>query len=87
MLMSALLQALRFKSTEHYEQLGYDENAITSVTVAARNPGTWANDIKVAIIDSKADQILTGVTTTGISVGMGITANCYWNLLFRSFRC
>ena len=36
----------------------------SNVTVAARNPGSWANDIKVAIIDSKADQILTGITTT-----------------------
>ena len=66
--------SIKIKSTEHYEQLGYDENIITSVTVAARNPGTWANDIKVAIIDSKADQILSGVTTTGMSVGMGLTA-------------
>ena len=55
--------SVRIKSTEHYEQLGYDENAITNITVAARNPGSWANDIKVAIIDSKADQILTGVST------------------------
>ena len=66
--------SIKIKSTEHYEQLGYDENVITNVTVAARNPGTWANDIKVAIIDSKADQILSGVTTTGMSVGMGLTA-------------
>ena len=56
--------SVRIKSTEHYEQLGYDENAITNVTVAARNPGSWANGIKVAIIDAKADQILTGITTT-----------------------
>ena len=66
--------SIKIRSTEHYEQLGYDESVITGVTVAARNPGTWANDIKVAIIDSKADQILTGVTTTGMSVGMGLTA-------------
>ena len=65
--------SIKIKSTEHYEQLGYDENVITGVTVAARNPGTWANDIKVAIIDSKADQILNGVTGA-VTVGMGITA-------------
>ena len=64
--------SIKIKSTEHYEQLGYDENAITGVTVAARNPGTWANDIKVAIIDAKADQILTGVTGN-VTVGMGVT--------------
>ena len=66
--------SIKIKSTEHYEQLGYDENPITNVTVAARNPGTWANDIKVAIIDGRADQILTGVSTSGVTVGCGFTA-------------
>ena len=66
--------SVKIKSTEHYEQLGYDENAITNVTVAARNPGTWANDIKVAIIDSRADQIITGISTSNITVGCGFTA-------------
>ena len=56
--------SIKIKSTEHYEQLGYDENIIPSNVVVARNPGTWANGIKVAIIDSKADQILTGINTT-----------------------
>jgi phage tail sheath protein FI len=67
--------SIRIKSTEHYEQLGYDENTITNVTVAARNPGTWANGIKVAIIDARADQIVTGITTTSVSVGFGFTAS------------
>jgi len=66
--------SIKIKSTEHYEQLAYDENTITNVTVAARNPGTWSNGIKVAIIDGKADQILTGVSTSGVSVGYGFTA-------------
>ena len=66
--------SIKIKSTEHYEQLGYDENTITGVTVAARNPGTWANDIKVAIIDGRADQIITGINTTNITVGCGFTA-------------
>ena len=66
--------SIKIKSTEHYEQLGYDENIITNVTVAARNPGTWGNGIKVAIIDGKADQILTGVSTAGVAVGYGFTA-------------
>ena len=66
--------SIKIKSTEHYEQLGYDENTITNVTVAARNPGTWGNGIKVAIIDGKADQVLTGVSTAGVTVGYGFTA-------------
>jgi hypothetical protein len=65
--------SVKIKSLEHYNQLGYDENTITGVTFAARNPGSWANGIKVAIIDGKSDQILSGVDTSGISVGYGVT--------------
>jgi hypothetical protein len=69
--------SVKIKSLDNYEELGYDENTITGVTVAARNPGSWANGIKVAIIDSKADQILSGVSTSVgvpvIQVGYGVT--------------
>ena len=65
--------SIKIKSEENYNQLAYDENVITNVTVAAKNPGSCANDVKVAIIDAKADQILTGVTTTSAVVGYGIT--------------
>ena len=64
--------SIKIKSDLHYNQLGYDENTITNVTIAAKNPGSWANDIKVAIIDAKADQIL-GINTSSINVGFGIT--------------
>jgi len=66
--------SVKIKSEDHYVQLGYDDNTITNVTFAAKNPGSWANGIKVAVIDGKADQILTGITTTGIAVGYGFTA-------------
>ena len=65
--------SIKIKSDENYNQLGYDENTIQNVTFAARNPGSWANGIKVAIIDAKADQVLTGITTTNIVVGYGFT--------------
>ena len=69
--------SVKIKSLDNYEELGYDENTITGVTVAARNPGSWANGIKVGIIDAKADQILSGVSTVGINtdiqVGYGVT--------------
>lgn len=65
--------SVKIKSLDNYEELGYDENTITNVTVAARNPGSWANGIKVAIIDSKADQILSGISTTLAVVGYGVT--------------
>ena len=66
--------SVRILSTQNYEDLQYDENPITNVTVAARNPGTWANGIKVAIIDGRADQTVTGITTTNVNVGYGFTA-------------
>ena len=64
--------SIKIKSEENYIQLGYDDSTITGVAVAARNPGSWANDIKVGIIDAKADQIL-GITTTSLLVGYGVT--------------
>ena len=71
---------LKIKSVEHYEQLQYDDNVISGRTIIAKNPGSWANGIRIGIIDAKADQILTGIDTTTISggsldiaVGMGIT--------------
>jgi len=69
--------SVKIKSDEHYEQLGYDEATITGVTVAAKNPGSWGNGLRVGIIDSKADQILTfdqtpeGAAT--VVVGCGVT--------------
>jgi hypothetical protein len=66
----------KIRSYEDYVNLGYDENVLAGVTVAARSPGSWGNGMKVAIIDSKADQILSGFSTTsldGVKVGMGVT--------------
>ena len=65
--------SIKIKSLEHYEELGYDENPITNVVVAARNPGSWANGLRVGIIDAKADQILTLSAANSIAVGMGVT--------------
>ena len=67
--------SIKIKSTEHYGQLGYQDNSITNVTFAAKNPGSWANDLKVAILDSRADQIISGVVTNtaALAVGYGIT--------------
>jgi hypothetical protein len=69
--------SVKIKSLDHYTNLGYDENVLSGVVVAARNPGSWSNGIKVAIIDSKADQILVGVSTNDnlstIQIGYGVT--------------
>ena len=54
----------------------YDE--ATNYNYAAKNPGSWANGLKVCTIDDIADQIV-GVATTapsqsGATIGFGVTA-------------
>ena len=56
-----------------YEDYINNQQTATSWYYAAKNPGKWANNLKVCTIDAFADQIIVGVATTGVSVGMGIT--------------
>ena len=42
---------------------------------AAKTPGTWAENLKVCVIDNAADQVLGIGTTTGVSVGMGVSVS------------
>tara|TARA_A100001201_G_scaffold32681_1_gene35197 strand:+ start:1366 stop:4032 length:2667 start_codon:yes stop_codon:yes gene_type:complete len=65
--------SLKVKSTDDYNFKGYDESPITGTTVVARNPGSWANGVKVAIIDSYADQILSLNTVSAGDVGIGVS--------------
>ena len=72
--------SVKINSTEDYVNKQYDENVITNVTVAARNPGSWGNDLKVAIIDGKVDQVISGINTgmpgdgtADVQVGSGVT--------------
>jgi hypothetical protein len=46
---------------------------------AAKNPGSWANNMKICVIDNKADQTI-GINTTspsaaGVTVGFGVTVS------------
>lgn len=61
---------LKIKNTEDYFN-SFDD--ATNFYWAAKNPGTWANDLKVCVIDAKTDQTLTGITTSGIVVGAAVT--------------
>ena len=71
--------SIKIKSLDHYNDLGYDGSTIADKTIVARNPGTWSNGVKVAIIDAKVDQTLSGVDAqspegkTAVAVGYGIT--------------
>ena len=66
--------SIKIKSVEDYEIKQYDTNIIANRFVVARNPGSWANGIRVGVIDSKADQILTleEGATAGINTGDGV---------------
>ena len=67
---------LKIKNYDDYVNNASD----TSVNwlYAAKNPGSWANGLKVCYIDDKADQTLTvpvaSLSGAGATVGMGVTA-------------
>ena len=66
--------SVTIKSDDDYVNKGYGENTISGVVVAGKNPGTWSNGIKLAMIDGLADQIITGIDTSAI-LGFSSTAN------------
>jgi len=70
-------------SVDDYINKGYDENTLANTVVAARNPGSWANGLKVAIIDGFADQTIQVIkaTTDNVSVGYGVTQAVPANLV------
>ena len=62
----------KINSEQDYINKGYNETAMTQIA-SARNPGSWANGLNVAIIDGRADQILSGIATASVEVGFGVT--------------
>jgi hypothetical protein len=63
---------LKIKNFQDYS-LNHTDDVKTYI-FAAKTPGEWANNLKVAIIDDKADQILTvGAAATQVVAGFGIT--------------
>jgi hypothetical protein len=65
--------SLKIKNYDDYESNYADD--IADYIFAAKNPGSWANNLKVCVIDDKADQILTvgSAFTSVATVGMGVT--------------
>lgn len=66
--------SLKIKSYDDYQE---NYTSSTSYYYAGRNPGQWANQLKVCTIDNAADQVI-GVSTNslaglGITVGYGVT--------------
>ena len=58
---------------ESYEDYINDYTSASDWYYASKNPGSWANDLKVCVIDSAADQIIAGVGTSSSYVGYGVT--------------
>jgi hypothetical protein len=64
--------SLKIKNFDDYEANYADD--IANYIFAAKNPGSWANNLKVCVIDDKADQIISvGIATTFAQIGYGIT--------------
>jgi hypothetical protein len=61
---------LKIKSTEDYNN---NQSTATTWTWASRNPGSWANNLKVCVVDAAADQRIA-ISTYGLSVGYAVTA-------------
>lgn len=66
--------SLKIKSYDDYQE---NYTSSTSYYYAGRNPGQWANQLKVCTIDNAADQVI-GVSTNslaglGMTVGYGVT--------------
>lgn len=64
---------------DNYDDYIANHSDASNFTFAAKNPGSWANNLKVCFIDNYADQTI-GINTTnlaglGISVGMGVTTS------------
>jgi len=66
--------SLKIKNFDDYELNHADE--VANYLFAAKSPGSWANTLKVCVIDDKADQILnigTGVTYASVGYGVSYT--------------
>ena len=72
---AAYTTSLRIDNYDDYTNNHSDGN---NFTFSAKNPGSWANSLKVCFIDDLADQII-GINTTdlsaaGATVGYGVTS-------------
>lgn len=68
-------ESLKIKNFDDYS-LNYADD-IAGYMFTAKTPGSWSNNLKVCIIDDKADQIITvgSAIATQCDVGMGVTVS------------
>jgi len=64
---------------DNYDDYINNHTEDNNFTFAAKNPGTWANNLKVCFIDDFADQTIgintTNLATAGAAIGLGVTAS------------
>jgi len=63
--------SLKIKNIDDYNINHAD--GVADYVFAGKTPGEWANNLKVCMIDDKADQILSIASTSGVSVGAAVT--------------
>jgi hypothetical protein len=63
---------LKIKNFDSYE-LNLSDKDTVNWLFASKNPGSWANGVKVAIIDDKADQTISGISTGTFTFTVGVT--------------
>ena len=54
---------------ENYDDYNNNEINATNFYWAAKNPGSWGENLKVCVIDNAADQRITGILTTVVGTG------------------
>ena len=62
---------LKIESLEDYDN---NHTSDSSFYWASRNPGSWANKLKVCIVDNLADQRIA-ITTSNLAVGYGVSTS------------
>jgi len=62
---------------KNYDDYTNNYSEASNFTYVAKNPGTWANNLKVCFIDNLADQTIgiatTNPSTSGATIGFGVT--------------
>jgi len=60
---------------DNFDDYNNNHSSDTSFYWAAKNPGFWAENIKVCVIDAAADQRISGVLTTAVGVGTTVVSH------------
>jgi len=60
---------------DNFDDYNNNHTSDTSFYWAAKNPGNWAENLKVCVIDAAADQRISGILTTAVGVGTTIVSH------------